>query len=105
MVSLKKVIYVVGTATGNDDTKYMSYNDICTYFDISEEGGDSVTLLNRVRSQVNAYKNLFAVKRIGRRRILFKLNANGKRYFNKIKDFYDPITDRLLFQPDKIEVF
>lgn len=105
MVSLKKVIYIVGTVTGDDNNKYMSFNDICTYIDIDQEGCDPVALNSRVRSQVNAYKNLFAVKRISNRRILFRLNANGKRYFNKIKDFYDPINDRLLFQPERIEVF
>jgi len=101
MVSLKRLLYIIGTVTGDDDTKYMSFNEICSYFD---ENCDHSTLLSRVRSQVNAHKNLFAIKRIGRN-IFWRLNANGKNYLNKFKDAYDPNTDRMLFQPEKIEVF
>ena len=100
MVSLKKLLYVVGTVTGDDDNKYMTFRDMCTHFD---ECDVYETLLSRVRSQVNAHKNLFAVKRVGGR-VFWKLNANGRNYLNKFKDSYDPINDRLLFKAENIEV-
>ncbi len=97
MASLKKIVYIVGTVTSGDDSKYMTARDIGTHFD------DEDNILNRVRSQIQGC-NLFAVKRIGGRNF-WKLNKNGEKYFNNIKDSYDPVTDKLLFQADKIEVF
>lgn len=101
MPSLRKILYIIGTVTDGDDTKYMSVKDVCLHINDNE---DERVTINRVFSQVNAHKNLFATKRIGKN-VLWRLNLNGKKYLNKFKDFYDPNTDRLLFQPDKIEVF
>lgn len=102
MASLKKILYVIGLATNGDDTKYMSINDICEHF--SDESSNHKVLANRINSQIGHHMNLFAVKRIGKRKF-WKLNANGNNYLNKFKDVYDPNTDRMLFQPDRIEVF
>ena len=100
MASLKKIMYVIGSFTLDDENKYMSVKDISQHFD---EDCDYTTLCNRLRSQLINHKNIFAIKRVGGR-IFWRLNANGKNYLNKFKDVYDPVTDRLLFQPDKIEV-
>lgn len=101
MPSLKKLLYIVGTVTGSDNISYMSIKDICSYLD---EDVDYNTIVNRVFSQINSHKNLFAIKRVGGR-VLWRLNANGKKYLDKFKESYDPVTDKLLFQLDKIEVF
>ena len=98
MASLKKIIYIIGEVTLGDDTKYMSIRDICTYFD------DETNCYSRISSQLYGHPNLFTSKKLGGR-IFWKLNANGRNYLSKFKDSYDPITDKLLFQPDKIEVF
>lgn len=101
MASLKKILYVIGLATNGDDTKYMSIKDISDHF--SDESSDYKIIANRINSQICSHMNLFAVKRIGKRKY-WKLNANGKNYLDKFKDFFDPNTDRMLFQPAKIEV-
>ena len=100
MASLKKIIYVIGSLTLDDESKYMSVKDISQHFD---EDCDHNTLRDRIRSQLVNHRNIFAIKRIGGR-TFWRLNANGKKYLNKFKDDYDSITDRMLFQPDKIEV-
>ena len=101
MVSLKKLLYIVGTVTGNDDNKYMSFREMCSYFD---EGCDYKHLLSRVRSQVNSHENLFAIKRVGKRNVLWRLNANGKKYLDKFINSFDPVAD-IDLNPSKNQVF
>jgi len=101
MISLKRIVYYIDEATSEKD-EYMSIKDICGYF--SNEDCDHITMANRISSQIHSHRNMFAVKKvIGRN--FWRLSANGYRYLNKFKDSYDPITDKILFQPDKIEVF
>lgn len=100
MISLKRVVYFVDDATSDEDT-YMSIKDISTYF--TDEDCDHKTVINRINSQIYNNRNLFTVKKI-KGKVFWRLSANGYRYLNKFKDSYDPITDKLLFQPERIEV-
>ena len=70
---------------------------MCTHF-------DEDNIYNRISSQITNHPNLFSKKMVWGR-IFWKLNANGRNYLNKFKDSFDPINDKFLFEPDKIEVF
>lgn len=101
MISLKRLVYYIGDVTHDEET-YMSVKDMCNFF--PDEGCDYQTIYNRIASQINGHRNMFAVKKDNGRNF-WRLSANGYRYLNKFKDVYDPVTDKLLFQPEKIEVF
>ena len=101
MASLKKIIYIVGINTVNDDIKFMSMRQIADHLD--DEEGDYAVRYNRVSSQISQFRKLFNLKRIGGRKF-FRLSPQGTKFFNKIKDIYDPVLDKLLISPDKIEV-
>jgi len=100
MISLKRLVYYIAEATSEEEI-YMSINDMCRYF--TEEDCDHITIVNRIKSQLNGHRNMFAIKRV-KGRVFWRLSANGYRYLNKFKDAYDPINDKLLFQPDNIKV-
>lgn len=100
MVTLKKVVYTMGKFA-EEENRYLTIKDICEHMEY--EDCDLSTLINRVRSQMHGSRYLFGIKRLGGRNY-WRLNKNGINYYNKIKDFFDPITDTMLVQPLNIEV-
>ena len=95
MPTLKKIIFIVGTVTSGDDTKYMTVRDVCSYL----EGEDNCYA--RVISQIDGHKNLFAIKWVGKRKH-WRLNANGRHYLDRFINFYDPISDKMISQSENI---
>lgn len=111
MPSLKKIIYIIGNLTAGDDNKYVSISEISSHID---DGEDLKVTIGRVRSTMKRYYNLLSSKKfdiipiptkLHRKTITkWRLNANGKKYLNKFKDSFDPVTDMSVFEQKMVEV-
>ncbi len=97
MVSLKQIVYYTDDATFEKNT-HISIKDLCLYF--HDEGLDDNIVYRRIASQIAAYRNMFCIKK-EKRRIFFRLSANGYRYLNKFRDTFDPVTDKMLIDTNK----
>jgi hypothetical protein len=97
MASLNKIIYVLGEVLSDDISKYMSVNELSKYF--SEEDNNK----NRIRNQLKGNFRFFSLKKVGKG-VYYRLNGNGKNYYDRIKDVYDINTDTMLINPIRIEL-